>query len=840
MAVNSILFVAIPGAALLLNLFLLLICVSAKKNKLIYAFMLLVISFSAWSGGSAGMRALLYPGVQFWFNVSILGIFFVPFLIYNFLQQYTGRKTSFTHAVLGISWTVMAVLSLNGLFIQSPSVLSENGTRSFVYEVSNWAILPFILGIVTIALSFYLIHHSIKYQGLLLNTFMPFFLGTGFLFLGLAATLLPAFGSFPVDPLACGINALFLFYALYRKRLITFRMITSRGPMYLSAVIIMTAVMALTYPSLESAYDHLFPEYLSQKPIVFAVLLSIVTVLVYNIIRKLMYVLFNKSNASREEELRLFSRNINETLDSQQILKTFCDLIERNLDCDMAYVLVREEKGNYQTKASTKPVSSDGISIHRDSPLIDWLHKDNLSVSYRDFTRTKHYIAMWESEKDALRRNHIKLILPIAEGGNLLAIALFADQERSRNYTPGEITFLESAGAIVSIAAKNAMLYAAIQEEAHVDALTGLYNRRYFMELAKKQFEQSSMHAFSIVIISLDDFRLYNELYGSYQGDRVLQDFSRILRAVIGERSSAARFSGKEFILSLPFKDASEAIGIVEQARSMLKDHIEKDREVKYRHLTFSAGICTYPVSSANLDETVSYASIAVYAAKKNGKNRTQLYSSVPSHLSATPESIRFDEQCAQTIYALTAAIDVKDHYTYQHSQNVSLYAAQLAESIGLDSEHVEIIRQAGLLHDVGKIGIPESILGKQGKLTNDEYTIMRQHAEASVSMLRYLPSLDYVVPAVFGHHERWDGKGYPRGLSGEDIPISARCLCISDSFDAMTTNRSYKTALSVSDALDEIRRNLGTQFDPKIGLEFISLVEKGVISPNVKPAQQA
>jgi len=840
MAVNSILFVAIPAAALLLNLFLLLICVSAKKNKLIYAFMLLVISFSAWSGGSAAMRALLYPGVQFWFNVSIIGIFFVPFLIYNFIQQYTGKNASFTHAVLGISWTALAVLSLNGVFILSPSVLSVDGTRSFVYTVSNWALLPFILGVVTLVLSFRLIYHSIKYQGLLLSAFMPFLIGTGVLFFGLAASMMPAFGSFPVDPLACGVNALFLFYALYKKRLITFKMITSRGPMYLSAVIIMTTVMTLSYPSLQSAYNQLFPEYVDQKPIVFAVLLSVLTVLVYNIIRKLMYMLFNKSNASREEELRLFSREINETLDSQQILKTFCDLIERNLDSDAAYILVRDENGDYQTKASTKPVSSDGIVIRGDSPLVDWLQKHNLSVTYREFSRTKDFIAMWESEKEELSANHIKLMLPIAEGGNLLAIALFADQENSKNYMPNEITFLESAGAIVSIAAKNAMLYAAIQEEAHVDALTGLYNRRYFMEQAKKQFDQARMHVFSVVIISLDDFRLYNVLYGSYQGDRALQDFSRILLAVMGERSSAARFSGKEFILSLPFKDAAEAIDIVEQARNLLKDHIEKNREQKYRHLTFSAGICTYPVSSANLDETVSYASIAVYAAKKNGKNRTQLYSSVPSHLSATPESIKFGEQCAQTIYALTAAIDVKDHYTYQHSQNVSSYAAQLAENIGLDSEHVEIIRQAGLLHDVGKIGIPESILGKQGKLTDDEYSVMRQHAEASVTMLKYLPSLDYVVPAVFSHHERWDGKGYPRGLAGENIPIAARCLCIADSFDAMTTNRSYKSALSVSDAINEIRRNLGTQFDPKIGLEFINLVENDVIRQNIKPAQQA
>jgi diguanylate cyclase (GGDEF)-like protein/putative nucleotidyltransferase with HDIG domain len=833
MAVNSVLFIAIPFAALLLNLFLLLICISAKKNRLIYAFMLLVIAYSTWSGGSAAMRASLSPSVQFWFNVSITGIFFVPFLIYNFVHQYTGNRGSIILVTLGISWTALAVLSLNGAFIQTPSVILADGTHSFVYTVSNWVFLPFLLAIVTLVLSFRQIFSSIKYQGLPFNAFVPFFIGTAILFVGLATTSIPAFGSFPTDPLACGVNALFLFYALYKKRLITFKMVTSRGPMYMSAVIIMTSLMSVFYKSLEYIYDQWFPEYTSQKTIVFAVLLSIVTVLVYNIIRKLMYVLFNKSSATRDEELRLFSREINETLDSLQIMKTFCDLIERNLDCDAVYILIQEEDGSYSTKASTKPISSEGITIRKDSPLIEWLQNHNLSISYKDFTRTSNYLAMWSSEKEQLSANKIRLMLPITESGRLLAFAMFADQENRKNYTQNEVTFLESAGAVMSIAAKNAILYAAIHKETYIDALTGLYNRRFFMEQAKQQFEQARMHTFSIIMFSLDDFGLFNELYGSHQGDQALQAFSKILQAVAGNQNCIARYNANEFIVSLPFKDVPKANGIVDLVRVMLKDHIEKNREQGYRYLTFSAGICTYPVSSSSMEETVNYAGIALYTAKKNGKNRTQLYSSEPSSIAATPESVSFGKQCAQTIYALTAAIDVKDHYTYQHSQNVSLYASQLADNIGLDPEHVEIIRQAGLLHDVGKIGIPESILGKQGELTVEEYAIMRQHPESSVAMLKYLPSLDYVVPAVFSHHERWDGKGYPRGLEGEHIPITARCLCIADSFDAMTTVRSYKPALSVSEALDEIRRNLGTQFDPRIGLKFVKLIENNEIKLN-------
>lgn len=141
------------------------------------------------------------------------------------------------------------------------------------------------------------------------------------------------------------------------------------------------------------------------------------------------------------------------------------------------------------------------------------------------------------------------------------------------------------------------------------------------------------------------------------------------------------------------------------------------------------------------------------------------------------------------------------------------------------------MIRQAGLLHDIGKIGIPEAILTKQGRLTEEEHKVMQQHVEGSIAMIRYLPSLDYVIPAAIGHHERWDGKGYPRGIAGEEIPVGARCLCIADAFDAMTTARSYRLPMPVEAALDEIERCLGTQFDPVLGRKFIELVRTGGIA---------
>ena len=183
------------------------------------------------------------------------------------------------------------------------------------------------------------------------------------------------------------------------------------------------------------------------------------------------------------------------------------------------------------------------------------------------------------------------------------------------------------------------------------------------------------------------------------------------------------------------------------------------------------------------------------------------------------------------TIYALTAAIDAKDHYTFQHSKNVANYGEALAREAGGSEDFQEIVKEAGLLHDIGKIGIPENILNKNGKLTAEEYEVMKNHVAASVEIIRHLPMMDYVIPAVIGHHERYDGKGYPRRIAGNDIPLAARILCIVDSFDAMVSKRCYKHRIPLEEALRELERGAGTQFDPELAAMFCRMVREGRIT---------
>jgi HD-GYP domain-containing protein (c-di-GMP phosphodiesterase class II) len=173
-------------------------------------------------------------------------------------------------------------------------------------------------------------------------------------------------------------------------------------------------------------------------------------------------------------------------------------------------------------------------------------------------------------------------------------------------------------------------------------------------------------------------------------------------------------------------------------------------------------------------------------------------------------------------LHSLTSAVDAKDAYTCGHSERVALLSRHLAKQIKLSEHQVERIYMAGLLHDVGKIGVPEAVLQKTGKLTPEEFEHMKKHPEIGARILSDIKQVKDILPGVLHHHERYDGKGYPAGLAGQSIPQMGRIICLADCFDAMTSNRTYRKALPLEVALNEIRRCAGTQFDPTLADAFL------------------
>ena len=414
----------------------------------------------------------------------------------------------------------------------------------------------------------------------------------------------------------------------------------------------------------------------------------------------------------------------------------------------------------------------------------------------------------------------------------MVGIIVLPEKKDQIPYYDGDLQLMQSIALICASAVREATVYERAITEARRDKLTGLINRKFFLELLDQEFEVYKDTALSLCLLNLDDFKLYNQLYGTQEGDLALSRIAGLLRSSISDTCHAARIGGKEFALLLPGYDIYSAKLLTENLVSEIMDINNRSGGQVTTTITVSAGICAAPYMASSAKELFQNAETAVYTVKRSGKNAVKIYSSEIFHQEEQHNNAYrsgYGEN-ASTIYALTAAIDTRDHYTFEHSQNVAYYAVELAKAAGMGPDLLEIVKEAALLHDIGKIGIREDILNKPGKLTPEEYETMKGHVENAVNIIRYLPSLDYVIPAVLSHHEFYDGSGYPRHLVGDEIPILGRVLCIADSFDAMTSTRSYKPSLRIEQALASLHKEAGRQFDPKLAAIFAELVENGKI----------
>lgn len=833
MPVTQLLFSAIPLIALLCNIFLFFTLWTAKKSYVVYAFMALLLSFIMWTAGSLFMRMELFPGVAFWWSVSITGIFLVPYLYFVLTCAYSNVKATFLNALWGILTAIMVVLNLLGVFISSPYVSTVAGEHIFHFDVHWPSVFPIVIALCIFFSIARVISKNLRNGSMHKLHFKPLMIGIVIMLFGISLNMIPTLSTLPFDTLACALHAMCIYYALYKKRVYALSQITSRGASYLVSVLFTIIILIISFGTVNKYFDLFFHEFAEYMSMVIAILYSLCGILISNLFNLLHKALFIKDQIELENKLKTFSLAINKTLQLSEIVVTYLDFLRDTTPAVQIHVCLHSpEEKCYRSTADLTSLNKR-FMLRDDNSLVQWMQEHDRAILYSEFTQTTYFKSMWESEKQTLNGLGASLMLPIKCDGVLVGLTFLSEKINRRSYTYDEINFLESVVSIVSIAVKNANLYETIHREAQRDSLTGLYNRRYFNKRLEEDFQRSRSHSISAILFNLDDFRLYNELYGSGEGDRVLQHFAQILQSTVGNRGTVARYGGKEFAAILPFCGAATAEEMANRVRESFVGYLDQANGSTQKFLTFSAGICAYPTSAANPDQLLSYANLAVYTVKKNGKNRILTYtrSTGADDAMTVKSKASIVQEYTSTIYALTAAIDAKDHYTFSHSQCVSSYAAQLAAASGLSEEHVEIIRQAGLLHDIGKIGIPDSILTKEGKLSPEEFKIMRQHVERSIEMIRHLPSLDYVIPVVLSHHERFDGKGYPRGIAGENIPIGARCLNIVDSFDAMVSRRSYKATMPVEAALNEIRVNLGKQFDPELGLLFISMIESQQIN---------
>jgi diguanylate cyclase (GGDEF)-like protein/putative nucleotidyltransferase with HDIG domain len=347
---------------------------------------------------------------------------------------------------------------------------------------------------------------------------------------------------------------------------------------------------------------------------------------------------------------------------------------------------------------------------------------------------------------------------------------------------------------------------------ALTDPLTGLGNHRHFHERLERELRHANERRLplSLCLVDIDDFKRINDRFGHPAGDRVLSSLATRLR----QGGEAFRLGGDEFALLLPGYDEHDALtaatSVVERISALELDQLGP--------VTVSAGVATSPAHAADRDELIRLADSALYWAKEYGKNRVRAYRPDVIELAELKRLASGPDRAARfrAAASLARAVDARDVYTGSHSQRVAELAAGVARRLGLPEEDVELTRLAASLHDLGKLAIPEEILRKPGPLTEPERMVLERHPQIGFRMLESL-GVDPVADWVLHHHERWDGSGYPDGLPGDRIPLGARIIFVADAYDAMTSERVYRRRVAPDQAIAELRRCAGSQFDPEI-----------------------
>lgn len=409
------------------------------------------------------------------------------------------------------------------------------------------------------------------------------------------------------------------------------------------------------------------------------------------------------------------------------------------------------------------------------------------------------------------------LIVPVMLGTERLGLLELFSRTVYR-FSAVDIHLAQELAAQAAHTLDRARLQDALQHRANTDGLTGLLNHRAIEEQLDHALTISKMASkpLAVLIADINDFKLFNDTHGHQVGDGVLIQTATILREVVGDDAHVGRHGGDEFLIVAPGLNHDGARQLVNCLLDRARSSSITVGDLRLP-LKFSIGLATFPYGGLSSSELIAAADSEMYFVKKGG-------------LSVVP-TLSFARQSANpapldALTGLIRAVDRKDHYTRRHGDLVTTLAVQLAADLGLDAASTEALAIAGPLHDVGKIALPDEVLRKPSRLSDQEREMLRQHVAFGEALIHGVPHLDLVRDAIASHHERWDGTGYPRGLAGSEIPLLGRVLALADAYAAMVLDRPYRKGWPICRASAAIRSGAGSQFDPELTEPFIAIAE--------------
>jgi diguanylate cyclase (GGDEF)-like protein/putative nucleotidyltransferase with HDIG domain len=514
-----------------------------------------------------------------------------------------------------------------------------------------------------------------------------------------------------------------------------------------------------------------------------------------------------------------------------EMLDAVCTGIHEALGFEKVVVSIEDERGILEMRATVGMTDEELARLHRVplssvAPLLDpALERDGVVLLDRADAHERvdpslHGASFGRLNGRGARAwdNHV-LLVPLRDREGGLEGVVWVDDPRDRLLPTGEMLQALRAFANHAMSAvESARQLQLMRHLAEHDPLTGLRNRRGLQEHIDAEIARAGTVA--VLVCDLDNFKRVNDSLGYVQGDEALRRFA----GVLGESGGlAARLGGEEFAVVLPGYGEEAALAVGERIRSAVAAAFD---DFPWP-ITTSVGIAASGPSAETASQLLRAATRAVFGAKRLGRDRCVAYhaETLESLLGSLEESGAQEQLAAAMLLAET--LDMRDVGTARHSQTVGRYAELIARRLGLGEAQVERVRAAGVLHDIGKLGVADAVLKKPGALTDEEWAEMRRHPELGARILDHANLRD-ISGWVLAHHERIDGRGYPHGLAGADIPLEARILAVADAYEAMTADRAYRAALGHGAAQEELRAGAGTQFDPEVVEAFLAVLAPG------------
>lgn len=795
-------------AMLLFSGLYIVVTISRPQTELRRIFRWYLLAMFIWSL----VAFLLYVDqnrAAFWFRMIVSAGLVTMVSVFRFSRSNINVRNRWDIAVLIYAVILIPFSLITDLIVKSVSV--EGGV--IVYELGNWIGLiagpGYVLMLYSIGVMIRTYRKTI--DPIQQNRLLYLILGTGIMILGSGLNFTPL-GQYPLDIAANGITASLFIYAILRYQLLDIRVVIRQGILYS----IPTIIIGATYFLIISLAINIFNIYTGAEIFILSLIVAVLSALVAEPLRlkfqSLIDRMFFREKYDSQVMLQTVSSRASSMLDLYKITKMILAEVASTLQLPRAaFFLKDEETGLFQLITQIGLDDFGNQTFRQGHPVVIWLSTHDVPLGRQEMEVIPQFQSLWKSERQFLNDMGAELFIPIKVQSKLVGIFTLGPKRSEQPYRSEEIITLSTVANQTAVAIENARLFTEEQSRRkEINTLYDLSNQLVATNDLDTVLRSVTQHAvesvqttYSRILIREDNGDYYCRAIYPIQNLAVPLRLGKIEPIVAEHFYNTVLLNGKTVVLDI----------------NKPEWHTEEKQAI---FINFAKTLCLCPLKGADdqlgiliLGEFNSIESELFVPTQLRLINAIADYAT--SSIQRTMLHDRLEESFLQTVISLANAMDARDSYTGDHSQRMADMASRVAEEMELTTADIETLHWAGILHDIGKIGVPDGILNKKGKLTEEEWVIMKEHPLIGAQIVEPVKYLSEVSPIIRAHHEKYDGTGYPYGLSGEDIPFGSRILAVVDAYVAIRDERVYRAARSHEEAIAELRRFSGTQFDPVI-----------------------